>query len=284
MHAIDLIRQFPYAVATGLIIATVCSILGVFVILKRVVFIGIALSEVAACGIAASLMLGLNPSVGAVAVTLMAVALLAYPYELRRIARDAVLGIVFVAASSASLILVWRSGFGLAEVKSVLYGDLILAGPADLRLIICILGPIGLMYLAFVRPILDSFLDRDASYVMGLRPAIWEWLYFILLGLAVAMASKIAGSILVFCYLVVCPAMGLIVSKRFWVVVSISAICAVIGTMAGLFAAFRWDLPANQTACLACCAILVIATAVMPIWRRIMAASIWQGNNGGSHA
>jgi len=284
MHAIDVIWQFPYAVAAGLIIATVCSILGVFVILKRVVFIGIALSEVAACGIAGSLMLGFYPLVGAVILTLMAVGLLAYPYEQRRIPRDGVLGIVFVAASAMSLVVVWRSGFGLAEVKSVLYGDLILAGPADLIVIAYMLGPIGLMYLAFNRPILDSFLDRDASYVMGLRPAIWEWLYFLLLGLAVAVASKIAGSILVFCYLVVCPATGLVLSKRFWMVMLLSAICAVLGTIAGLVAAFGWDLPANQTACLSCCSILVIAAVVMPIWRKAIAAFARHEDNTHAHA
>lgn len=56
---------FPQALLAGVVIAAVCSLLGVFVILKRVVFIGITLSEVAACGIAAGMIFGVHPYVGA---------------------------------------------------------------------------------------------------------------------------------------------------------------------------------------------------------------------------
>jgi ABC-type Mn2+/Zn2+ transport system permease subunit len=99
-----LVSAFPYAIAAGLLVAVVCAVFGVFVILKRVVFIGIALSEMAACGIAGALLAGLSPIVGALALTLASVALVALPFESRRIPRDAFMGILFIAASSLSVL------------------------------------------------------------------------------------------------------------------------------------------------------------------------------------
>lgn len=264
-----LVLRFPYAIASGTLVAGVCSILGVFVILKRMVFIGIAMSEVAACGIAVAMIIGLNPFLGAIALTLGAVAILAYPYEKMRVPRDVILGWVFVTASAATLAIVSKSGFGLSDVRLLLYGDLILTDHRDLVVLALVLLPVIGCYLAFLRPILDSFLDRRAAKLMGLRPAIWEGLYFILLGLTVAVASKIAGSVLVFCYLVVCPATGLLASKRFGWVSCISLCSGLFGTVAGLAAAVAWDLPANPSACLACCLILVLGAVGSGISTRL---------------
>jgi ABC-type Mn2+/Zn2+ transport system permease subunit len=61
---LDLCQTFPYAIATGVLVGTACALLGVFVILKRVVFIGMALSEIAACGIAGALLAGLAIAAG----------------------------------------------------------------------------------------------------------------------------------------------------------------------------------------------------------------------------
>ena len=72
-------------------------------LLKRVVFIGITLSEVAACGLAAAMVWQIHPFIGAGALTALAVAVLSYPFETRRLPRDAVLGVMFVGASAVSV-------------------------------------------------------------------------------------------------------------------------------------------------------------------------------------
>ena len=257
-----LIGSFPNAIAAGLLVGVACALLGVFVILKRVVFIGIALSEIAACGIAGALLAGLPPILGAILLTLGAVALLAGPFESRRIPRDALLGILYVGAASLSVLLVAGSGHGLTEVKALLYGDLILASPADLRLLAALLGPAIVLLLAFLRPMLYAFLDREAATVLGVRPARWEMLFFLLLGLVVATASKAAGSLLVFCYLIVPPATALLLARRLGLVLALAAAFAALATLAGIAISFRADWPTNPTICAASVAGLLLALPV----------------------
>ncbi len=255
----ELVRSFPHPVLAGLLTAAVCAALGVFVILKRVVFIGIALSETAACGIAVAWLLHWPPMAGAMAATLAAVLLLAGPFESRRIPRDAMLGIVFVAASSLALLLVSGSGFGLQEIRALLYGDLILAGRADTILLAAVLLPSAAALAVFGRPILYSFLDRDAAAVLRVRPALWDALFFLLLGAVEAAASKTAGTLLVFCHLVVPSSMALLLSRRLAVVLAIAVGSAVFSTLAGLTVSYRHDLPTNQTICAVSVALLIIA-------------------------
>jgi zinc transport system permease protein len=259
----DIVRSFPYALLAGVLIALVCALLGVFVILKRVVFIGITLAEVAACGIAIAILAGIPPLAGAMGLTLATVGLLALPFENRRIPRDAVLGVLFVAASSLSVLLVSHSGLGLHEVKALLYGDLILTSGRDAAVIAAVLIPAALYLLLFLRPTLYAFLDREAATVLGVKPVRWELGFFLVLGLVVAAASKVAGSLLVFCYLVVPATTALLLSRRLGVALALAALFALLATVVGMSASFAADLPTNQTiVAVACAAFLVVLVAV----------------------
>lgn len=258
----DSLGAFPHALAAGLLIAVVCSCLGVLVVLKRMVFIGITLSEVAAVGIALSMLLHLPPLLGASLLTLSVVVLLALDLEPARLPKDALMGIIFVAASAVAVLVVAGSGFGLHEIKRLLYGDLILTSPGDLALMALVLIPVLAAVVLFIRPIFYSFLDREAAKVLGIRVVRWELLFFCCLGLAVSAASKAAGTLLVFCYLVAPAAAGLLMSRRLVGVMITSIAVGVTGTLSGLVVSLQSDLPANQTI-VAAVTILFILTALV---------------------
>lgn len=268
---VTLVRMFPEALLGGVLIAAVCALLGVFVILRRVVFIGITLSEVAACGIASAMWCGLPPFVGAAILTLAAVAFLAQPFESRRIPRDAALGVLFVGAGAAAILLMSRSGFGLHEVKALLYGDLILTTRTDLALIAAILVPVAAYLVCAFRPTLYAFMDRDAARALRVRVRLWEMLYFVALGLTVSAASKVAGALLVFGYLVVAPSTALLLSRRIVPAILLAVAIAVGSTLTGILLSFKCDLPTNQTISIIACAcflVAVIHAALRPLFAR----------------
>ncbi len=254
--------QFPEALTAGLLVSAVCALLGVFVILKRAVFIGITLSEVATFGVAASFLLGVPPFAGSLVSVLAAVSLLAIPFENQRIPRDTLMGILFIAASALAVLLVSKSGPGLMEIEAVLYGDLILTSRKELFLLFATLIPAQLVFLLAFRPILYSFLDREAAKVLGIQTWVWESLYFVMLGLVISATSQIAGALLVFCYLVVCPATALVLSKRMTMVMVAAPLFAMVSTFAGMVVSFNHDLPTNQTICLAACALFAIGAVL----------------------
>ncbi|MDZ8118795.1 metal ABC transporter permease [Pontiella agarivorans] len=262
--------QFPEALTAGLLISAVCALLGVFVILKRAVFIGITLSEVAACGVAASFLLGIPPIAGSFALVLGAVSLFAIPFENQRIPRDTLMGIIFIAATALTILLVSKSGPGLMEINAVLYGDLILASAKELKILFGILTPALLLFICILRPTLYSFMDREGAKVLGIKTWIWESLYFLMLGMVISAASQIAGALLIFCYLVVSPAAALVASKRIAHVLLIAPALAMLATFTGMVVSFNFDLPTNQTICMASCFLFVLVSIISGVYRRLL--------------
>ncbi len=266
-----LFELFPWSMIVGVLIAAVCSALGVYVILKRVVFIGVALSEAAALGIAAGMIFGFPAFAGSAVLTLAFGLGLSRPYESGRLPRDAMLGILFVTAGALSILLVARAGLGLEEIKALLYGDLILSRPDDLGTGLAVFVPVAVLLIVFRRPILYTFLDREAARLLGVRVGLWEAAYFAALSLVVAASARVAGALLVFAYLVVAPSAALLASRRLPVVMALASGISVLCTLAGIYGALVWDLPANQFI------IALLALACLLVWAIRSAARQFTG-------
>lgn len=248
------------ALPVGLLIAATGALFGVFVVLKRVVFIGVTLSEAAACGIALGLLLGWPAFVGALLTAMLVVILLGLPFERwLNLPRDTFLGVLFVAFSAGSVVLVAKSGFGLEKVKNLLFGSLLFASPHDLWLIMAVLAPCAVWLLVSLRPTVYAFLDPDAAQVMGIRVRTMEFAFFVALGAVVAAASKIAGVLLIFCYLVVAPGTALVLYHRLAGVLVLSVAVACLVTFGGILVSYKFDLPPNQTIGLAHCLVFLLA-------------------------
>jgi ABC-type Mn2+/Zn2+ transport system permease subunit len=266
---LDAFAFVPWAFAAGTLVAVTCAVFGVLVILRRVVFIGITLAEVAAFGVAVALALGVAPSLGAIVLTVATAIYVAQPRREAHVPRDAILGIIFAGAAAGSVLVVARSGFGLHEIKSLLYGDLILAAPAELAAMSAILIPALLMVILFLRPLLQAMVDADYAHVQAISVRLWDCIFFIALSLAVAAASKTTGSLLVFTYLIVLPAAALMLSRRLTVVLIFAALLNALATSAGLIISFATDLPSNPTI-IACALGLFLVTVSLATLSRML--------------
>lgn len=267
---IEICKEFPIALLCGCLLAISCSAFGVFVLTRRLVFISIALSECSACGIAMSSLLNLPPFLGASAMTLLAVCLLSCDWERCRIPRDAILGSVFVFASALSVLLVSRSGMGLLEVKALLYGDLLLVSSEEFRQILFVHLPLLAILLLCQRALLYTFLDNNGAKVAGMPVRLIELGFFVALGFLISSAAKTAGSLLVFCYLTVPPATGLLMSRKMLVVMLIASLCGIASTVIGLTASYHWDLAGSQCIIVSSCLILVVLPAGKALLLRLL--------------
>lgn len=149
-------------------------------------------------------------------------------------------------AAALSILLVSKAGLGLEEIKALLYGDLILTRPGDLKHLIMVFLPVAGLWALFHRPILYTFLDREAARLLGIRVALWETFFFAGLAIVVAASAHVAGALLVFAYLIVSPSAALMLSRRLAFVIALAMLISTICTLLGLFGALALDLPANQ--------------------------------------
>jgi ABC-type Mn2+/Zn2+ transport system permease subunit len=91
-----------------------------------------------------------------------------------------------------------------------------------------------------------------------------------MLGVVISATSQIAGALLVFCYLVVCPATALILSKRIKIVFVIAPIAGMLATFLGMVISFEHDFPTNQTICIVSCVLFGMASGASWIYRKFI--------------
>ena len=264
-HLLDgtLFEAIPGAVVAGLIAGTLLPLLGVWVVLQRVVFLGVALSQVAAAGVALGLVLGAPPLPIGLAASLLVTVYVVGGSERTRRAGDGTLGALFCAASALALMFVSRSPAELDEIDHVLRGNLIYAGgPAVLVTAVVLLIAVAVS-LCCRRPILFSVFDPETASALGVPARRWKLLLFAVLAISLTVCMRTTGSLLSFAMLVLPPlaAMGLGLGLNATFV--FAALFGALGTLGGLTLAVLADLHVESSITVALAAWLPVTRA----WR-----------------
>jgi ABC-type Mn2+/Zn2+ transport system permease subunit len=233
------------------------------VVLKRVVFVGAALAEIAAAGLALGFYLGLGahgrgaPAIS-FAVTLAASVLFAYPSRNRVLPQESLIALGFVVGSAAGLVLVSKSAEGLEELKHLLSGHLLTARPDQTLFDLLVFIILIAIYMTFYKEILYVSFDPETAHSAGMSPRRWNLVFYLVLGVVIAVATRAAGTLLVVAYLVL-PAAGALVLVRRMLSAQLAAVLlAALGTLAGVCASFIWDVPAGASITLALFALVGI--------------------------
>lgn len=247
---------FARALAAGLVVGSVCAFVGVLVVLKRVVFAGAALAEIAAAGLALGFFLGFGthgtvPIGFAFAVTLAAAALFAYPTRNRILPQESLIAIAFVVGTASALVLVSRSAEGIEELKHLLSGHLLTARAAETWIALSIFSLLVIIYITFHKEILYVSFDPETAQSAGLSPRRWNLVFYLVLGLVIALSIRSAGTLLVVAYLVLPGSGALLATRRVLSAHLVSVGLAALGTLAGISASFIWDVPASGAVVLA---------------------------------
>ncbi len=258
-----------------LVLATVLSFLGVHVILRRVVFVGIALAEMASLGIALSFFaerfevtapgralsfVREHWTMGAV-MNLLGLSFL-IPAESRGLSREARIGICFAGAGALAVLLVAGSPHGMDEIRILMTGDPLFVSHQDVNVLFAVMGPAAVLLLAFFRRFLLVAFDREMALSLGIRAGLWEGFFFLLLGLSIAMAIHLAGMLFAIGFLVIPGAAALSFARQPWTIFATSAAIGLGSATSGFVASHSLDWPLGPTTVLfALVALAVLRTA-----------------------
>lgn len=235
------------ALAASLLVAILGAVLGVQVVLRRIVFVGAALSQISAVGVALAFLVGWDPTPTAFAITLLAVAGFAFVSEGRRLSRESVLGLAYATASAATILLIGNTAHGTDDIMNLLFGNILATSPADLlRIAVAAVLVLGIQF-ACRRPFMLVGFDPDMARTLGFQPRWWNLAFYLSLGLAVSAVTKVAGSLLTFSFLVIPAMTALVVSKREAGLVRWAVGAAILAAFGGLLLSYRFDLPTGPT-------------------------------------
>lgn len=264
------------AVYGSLAVGLVCPMVGVYILLRRMVFWGVALPQVSAAGIAATFLLqsaGLScfagheagerhlAIAGALAFTAAAILALAW-LERRGGPGEGRLGALYAAAGAATILAVAWNAAGEAEMMSLLRGEVVAISAHDFQVMTVTLALIAAALLLFSRELLLVSFDRDMAVTLGRNALAWDATLYLMVGLTVSLGVMTVGPLVIFGLLVL-PPMAALPWARSMTALSLAA--SSIGgasALGGFLLSYGFDLPLGPVIVAAATAALVASTVL----------------------
>ena len=245
----DLSLFLPPLVAC-LVIVAIHSYLGLHVIAREVIFVDLSLAQMAALGSTVAILAGSQPdSTSALLYALGFTTLGAAVFALTRttekgpVPQEAIIGIVYVMASAAAILVADRTPRGGEAIKDILVGSLLwVTWPTIIRLA-GIYAVVGLFHWVLRRRFLTISFDPDIALAKGWRIRWWDFLFYLSFGLVITFSVPIAGVLLVFSFLVVPAAIAFQFTRRQGALAALSWTAGTLASALGLWVSFHYDLP-----------------------------------------
>ena len=263
---ITILREFPYALYGSIIVGLLCAFLGVYIVAKRVVFLGAVLTQVSVLGLAITFLpiTPLSHSLGSLIVTLIAVIILSRLLTGKKIPRDAVLGFVFVFSIAVRILVLQKTEqVETSEIENLLRGDILFVTPDLFYIMLAVFVGAMAVHLLFFKEFTYISFDAETAGTQGFKATFWEMVFYVIAAIVIATATHMVGDIFVFGFLVIPPLAGLLLAKRVKLIFLISMLIGTLSPLLGLFLAFKFDFPSSP-------AIVAVASALL--------AAAWTAN------
>lgn len=235
------------ALIAGLALGALLPLFGVFVTLRRMAFFGDGIAHASLAGVAVGIIAGLNPFWTALLAGLVFGALVYFFERSPALASDVVIGILFTSGLALGVVLMsLRRGYQ-PELLSFLFGNILSITTRDLVTIGVFALLMGAVLLWRMRPLTLVALEKEVAWVSGIAVERLDFIFYLLLSLAVVLGVKLLGIILVSALLIIPPATAKLFAGSFRSLLAWSIAVGELTIVAGLAASFFLDLPSGAT-------------------------------------
>lgn len=256
------------ALLTGGLLGATCAVLGVFVVLKRMAFIGVGISHAALGGVAIGLTLGLPPLTSASVFAVVVAWVIGWITRKGEVSEDTAIGVFFPTAMALGVALMSLSQGYRRDLMDYLFGNILSVRPEDILGLVILAGfALGVMALLF-KEFLFLGVDENAAKAAGLPAAFLNYLLLSILAVTIVAAMKLVGIVLVSAFLVIPAATGQALASSVRGMVLVSVVAALVSVGAGLWLSWLWALPSGASVVLLAAAIFFASYLVGSVVRR----------------
>lgn len=279
MTVLDMLKPdflLHHALWGSVVVGFVCPLVGVYLVLRRLVFWGVALPQVSAAGIAFAFMLqglGVNflaggeaherhlAIAGAVVFTLGTILLLAALERRGAGLPEGRIGALYSLAWAASILFVAWNASGETEMIGLLKGEIVSISESDFHAMLNIFGVLAAAMFLFHREFTLVSYDRDMAVTLGRNALAWDLLLFLIIGLTVSLGVMTVGPLVTFGFLVVPPLAALPWARG---MISLSILASLLGgvsAFSGFYLSYTRDLPLGPVVVCLACAVYALSSA-----------------------
>lgn len=246
---IDIITFMAPAVCMCIILVAICGYVGIHVVMREVIFIDIALAQIAALGVSFGMFFGLeasDPSIFIISLscTLLAAFLLSLIRKLKsQVPLEAFIGILYATGAAAVVLTGDRLPHGSEHVHDLMMGHLLWVNWKEVIIYLIIYSVLGTFYLFLHQRLHKISLMKKENQENKENLVLWDFIFYALLGILVTFAVRVAGVLLVFGFLIVPAVIGTLIGKSFLSRLGIGWITGVLVSLIGSYLSYILDFP-----------------------------------------
>ncbi len=255
--------------AACLVLVGIHAYFGIHVIERRVLFVDLAVAQFAALGAVVGFLRGYHPgelgsTLFSMAFAVLAAALFALTRRRHeKLPQEAVIGITFVVASAAAILVADSAPEGAEHIKETLAGSLLwVTWPTVLKLLV-IYSLIGAFHWFFRHRFRLISADPEEAYRRGWWVRWWDFLFYLSFGVMITFAVEIGGILMVFSYLVIPACIAILLASKMSVRLVLGWLMGAVASAIGLVASYVWDLPTGPTIVVVLGFMLILTATVL---------------------
>lgn len=230
------------AFLAGIMISVVTSILGVFLVLKKLSLIGDGLAHASFGGIALGLLVGVNAYITGLIVAVLASLGIHRLMEKAKAYGDSAIALILSTGMAIAVVIIsWAGGFTV-DIFSYLFGSILTTGTTDLMIIFSVFLGTILYVLIFYKELVYSSFNEELAALQGGRTKLAQNIFIVLIALAVVISIRAVGILLVTALIVIPPLTALQISDSFKQSLIYSIVISTASMITGITLAYIWDL------------------------------------------
>src|SRR5213082_1293433 len=267
----------PFLIApfiASLILTGIHAYLGVHVVERGVIFVDLALAQIAALGATIAILAGIDPhGRGAywisLAFTFMGALIFSFVRSATaKIPLEAIIGITYAVASAAAILAMSKATGETEHLKDMLVGNILAVSKTEVIKTAILYGVVGIFHYIFRRKFLLISTDPERAEAEGMSIRFCDFLFYASFGFVVTSSVAIAGVLLVFCYLIVPSVAAMLYSENIGPRLAIGWTMGTLVSALGVYLSLQLDLPTGATIVCTFGLVLIIMTLMRPLFQR----------------
>lgn len=259
--------QFPFmqrAFIAAALAAVACAIVGTFVVLKGMAFMGDAVAHSSLAGMATAYALGGNILWGALAWVVPASLAITFITRRGNLLVDTSIGIIYAAGFAIGILIMSQVSNFTADLFSFLFGNVLGASLNDIIIMGAVTGAVSLVVLLMYKEMLFASYDSTMAAVSGVPVSLVQYLLPLLIGVTTVVALKTVGIVLVLALLVTPGATARVLTNRLPGIMIVSIAVGLVSTIAGVYLSYHLDLASGPTIVLVATGLFALSLMISP--------------------
>jgi ABC-type Mn2+/Zn2+ transport system permease subunit len=242
------------ALVAGVLVAAGCAVVGTYVVLRGLAFIGEALGHGVLPGVAVAVLLGVSGMLGAAVAAAVMIAGVTWVTRRSRLTSGTAIGLLFVGMLAFGVVIVSRSESFTGDLTRILFGDILGIAWSDIWIQLGVTAGVVAAALVCARPFLLLCFDREQAQAAGFDPRLYEAVLLALISATVVVSFQSVGTLLVLGMLLAPSGAAALVTSRIPTAMALAAGIGAVSVVAGLLLSYHFDLAAGA-------AIVLVAVA-----------------------